>query len=523
MKKLSQYLDAVYLVLIALTLAVIFDAVPRDTAFLIALIYTGYILFADTVSGTSLVIRSIPLFIALPFTDSFDNFNVWRFIVVLLFLKWGVEKQRIITFIQNIVRFPYTHKDALKQHSVEILGCLFLLLTLVSALVNINVFDGMVRVIYIVNTVLLFIVVRSLIIEKKELAFQFGKDVLYGAYVVLCVGIGQFIASYFISTSDFHRIWGGTVSVLQYGQNWGDIVLYHGNTWFSYAGETLRLRMFSLFPDSHSFPMYLIMAIPAFFVLVWRTSVVSCVELVKRSYKQHQAWFFGLCFVLAYFALILSGTRGIWLAALAPLGLVLFLWTRASKKYVYYIVCSVLMLVMLFGAYLGVASFKQFDDSSATSSASIQRITSVVSIGELSNQGRLNIWEQTLEHIQQKPVFGVGVANFPLVLDEPIEYELKGSSAHNIYLHIAVTSGVLSAIIFISILLIIVGRGVIAVRHNSKAWYSGLQFAVSFALLWIMAYLMTDATLRDGRVLLGFMVMLGIAVGVYHATRKNRV
>lgn len=523
MKTLNKYLDILYLILVALTLATIFGVLPRETSFLIALIYIAYILFADTLSATSLVIRSIPIFIAIPFSDSFDNFNAWRFVVVLLFLKWGVEKQRILKVIQNILHFPYKRTAMLKQHSVEILGCVFLLLTLASVLVNAHIGTGIVRVIYIVNTALLFVVVRSLVIENKEVAFQFCKDILYGALVVVCVGVGQFIGAYFLSATGFHKLWGETVSMLQYGKQWSDIVLYQGNTWFSYAGETLRLRMFSLFPDTHSFPIYLIMAAPAFFVLAFKNSIITSFSAVKRNAGQFQLWFFGACFLIAYFAIILSGTRGIWLAALAPLGLVVFLLTKASRKYTYYIVCSTLIFVVLFGAYFSVISFKQFNDSSSTTSASIDRIASVVSLSELSNQGRIKIWSTTIKHIQQDPVFGIGLANFSLVLDEPLTYTLAGSSAHNIYLHIAATTGVLSAVVFVSMILVVLQRGVVAVRRNSVAWYNALQFAVAFALVWVMAYLMTDATLFDGRVLMSFMVLLGLVVGVYHATQKNRV
>lgn len=523
MTNLGKYLNVVYFVLVALTLGTIFGVLPQQTSFVVALIYIAYILFADTTSATSLVIRSIPIFIAIPFSDSFDNFNAWRFVVVLLFLKWGVEQQRILKIAQRIVHFPYKRTHALKQHSVEMLGCVFLFLTLVSVFANAHITDGIVRFIYIINAVLLFVVVRSLVIEKKEVVFQFCKDLLYGAFVVLCVGIGQFVGAYFLSATEFHRLWGGTISALQYGQNWSDIVLHQGNTWFSYTGDTLRLRMFSLFPDSHSFPIYLIMAIPAFFALAFKNSVITSLNATKQKAQQFQGAFFGLCFVLGYFAIILSGTRGIWLAALAPLALVLFLWTKASRKYSHYIFCSILVFVVLFGAYFGVISFKQFNDSSSTTSASIERITSVVSITELSNQKRITIWEKTLHQIQQDPVFGIGLANFALVLDEPLTYTLAGSSAHNIYLHIAATSGVLSALVFVGMIFVVVWRGVVAVKRNSVAWYNALQCAVAFALLWIMAYLMTDATLFDGRVLLGFMVLLGVAVGVHHATQKNRI
>ena len=182
-----------------------------------------------------------------------------------------------------------------------------------------------------------------LLLRKKKLCFSFAR--IYSTVRLLCCALvlGSSLARIFLSATEFHRLWGGTISALQYGQNWSDIVLHQGNTWFSYTGDTLRLRMFSLFPDSHSFPIYLIMAIPAFFVLAFKNSVITSLNATKQKAQQFQGAFFGLCFVLGYFAIILSGTRGIWLAALAPLALVLFLWTKASRKYSHYIFCSILV------------------------------------------------------------------------------------------------------------------------------------------------------------------------------------
>ena len=37
-------------------------------------------------------VRSIPIFIAIPLTSNFDNFNQWRLLVLLIFIKWCLEK-----------------------------------------------------------------------------------------------------------------------------------------------------------------------------------------------------------------------------------------------------------------------------------------------------------------------------------------------------------------------------------------------------------------------------------------------
>src|SRR3989344_4193335 len=47
-----------------------------------------YILFASLEDATVFFVRSIPFFIAIPLTANFDNFNTWRILSGIIFLKW---------------------------------------------------------------------------------------------------------------------------------------------------------------------------------------------------------------------------------------------------------------------------------------------------------------------------------------------------------------------------------------------------------------------------------------------------
>ena len=153
----------------------------------------------------------------------------------------------------------------------------------------------------------------------------------------------------------------------------------------------------------------------------------------------------------------------------------------------------------------------------------VLRFGSVLDPNEVSNQGRIEIWKTSIQSIQEKPILGVGLSNFIYILEDPLAHKLTGSSAHNIYLHIAATTGVPSMVVFILILYYVFKKGIVSVRQNSRSLKSGFLLAVAFSVVWASAYLMTDAILFDGRVLLGFMVMMGLALGVYHSTyiQKN--
>lgn len=520
MKTYLTSLNIFYSVILALTLLTILDVLPRETSFLILFLYIIYIFFSDITSATSLVIRSIPIFIALPITESFDNFNTWRLIVTLLFLKWGLSQNRFKKALIKMFSLDYKSIDVLKKYSIEISGVIFLILTLISVFPNPNIVDGLFRVIYIVNAVFLFIVVRSIVIDHKQRAVRFCKDIVISALLVLGIGYVQFVVSYFLTAEQFHHFWGSVVSTIQYGQNLGDIVL-QANTWFSYNGDTLRLRMFSLFTDSHAFPLYLIISIPAIMVLFFRKSTSEF--LLKHKITNYKPIIYTFIYLLGMLALFFSGTRGIWVASIIPLGLVIFLWRKDIRKYAQYILISVFVFVCMFGFYFGIISQQQFLDSRGSTSLSVNRLFSSIDFGETSNKRRIEIWEDSIKGIQENPILGVGAYNFPLVVDEPLSYALMGSSAHNLYLHIAVTTGIISAIIFMAMMFEIIRRGILSVRKYGDSWDNMYLVASSFSLIWACAYLMTDATLFDGRVLLMFMASVGIFIGLYHSKTKINV
>src|SRR3990167_10924632 len=105
--------------------------------------------------------------------------------------------------------------------------------------------------------------------------------------LAVVIGFIQFFSAYLVPPYNFLWWWGQIVSLNMYGQNWSDIVTDFGNTWFSYAGNTLRLRMFSTFPDSHSFPMFVIMTLPAILLLLigrYKSAIFNLKKLRATDY-----------------------------------------------------------------------------------------------------------------------------------------------------------------------------------------------------------------------------------------------
>ncbi|MDX1535491.1 MAG: O-antigen ligase family protein [Candidatus Spechtbacterales bacterium] len=533
MKKYLTPINLIFSLALLITILVVFAIIPRAVAFLVFALYGGYMILTPTRKGIQLFLRSIPFFIALPFTESFDNFNMWRLLLVILFIKWLLEDEKWKEWLYA-ARLNFKEKSWkkslvgwFKQNKVEGIGVIFLFIAGLSMLVGQGVqlsldmgFASVKRFIFLLNAIFLFLMVRSHIKEDKEAFYDFSKNFTYSGLLAVFFGYIQFISAYFQPAWVFHHWWGFVVSEGFYGKEWANTVTNFGNTWFSYSGNTLRLRMFSSFPDSHSFPMYVIMTLPGLIIML-RDKFLK--KNISKIFNLQNLFIFGFIFVINL-ALVLSGTRGIWLASLSGLVVVgLFKFMKVPKKFVSMILILVLLFLAVFPAYFAIVSFPQFQYTDFTSAASADRIRSVVDFGETSNKLRIYIWKETLESIVGHPFLGVGIGNYPQVLNEPISAARAGASAHNLYLHIASTIGIPGLIVFLWFIWELVFRSIDYIKEKGYTVLALYLALMLFSLAWIGAYSMTDAALYDGRALLGFMCMLGLSMGLLRNNNQRLI
>jgi O-antigen ligase len=101
--------------------------------------------------------------------------------------------------------------------------------------------------------------------------------------------------------------------------------------------------------------------------------------------------------LLSLGGIILSGTRGAWVGALAVLALFVFPALELRRK-----VAAVVLLLVVFGAVLQLPGVSNL-------------ITDrVATVGDSGGAGRTDIWRVGLVIFETSPVFGVGYANFPV-------------------------------------------------------------------------------------------------------------
>ncbi len=278
--------------------AIYAGALNREISFLI---FGGIILaltFLSIEEATAFFIVSIPLFIALPINQNFDNFAAWRVIVFYLFLMWLI-KEKII--------FSLFDPDKIKQIVGRILGfewciILFMFIAVFSLLVAENQGFGLRKIIFLANVFPLYVVIRALA-EKKDIRSLMFLSILGAGAISATVGFIQFISIQFVSLFDFWKHWVQWVTPIFYGHSLA-VLLEKSNTWFSYyAASPPTLRLFSVFPDSHSFGLFSLLA--------------ACAALILFKLHTSKYRFLFLFFwIILSLNIYLSGTRGLWLAVL---------------------------------------------------------------------------------------------------------------------------------------------------------------------------------------------------------------
>jgi len=222
-----------------------------------------------------------------------------------------------------------------------------------------------------------------------------------------------------------------------------------------------------------------------------------------------------------YLAAILSGTRGIWLAILGPmLSLIILLPKSRSKRnrhILLYISSFFLLFFLLFLVANPILTSNQFQIDKDGGDLLRERLKSILDLNELSNSGRILIWKASLTSINKQPLIGVGIGNFPTVLSQGIDAAKEGSSAHNLYLHIAAEVGVVALFVSLVFGWVILVRGFEVFKKSPDNFIKIFAGSAVLYLIWIFFYSLTDAALFDERAFLLFISVSSILLGLYES------
>lgn len=519
---IKKPINFVFILHLLLVFLISIGEISRSFSLAILAMLAVFIISQPLKNSVLLFARSIPFYIALPLTPSFDSFNMWRAIVALIFLKWFFDTRSSMASLAKLHLAKNTIKNLWKKYNFEILGLSLFIIAFVSLFNATYIAGGMKRLVYFINLSLLFPVIVWCVKNKKIEIMEISKNIALSIALIVIFGFLQLISTYYLNLLEFMMFWAKQIQLGFYGSGWSEIV-YSSNTWFSYNIGFPKLRMFSTFPDSHTFPLYILFGLPAIIAISY-----GRIKNIKSNIFNKNI----LLIFFSFLALVLSGTRGIWLAVLFPLVLV-FLTSKYPKLKIFdkflniknsinreiikKTSATVLVFFLAFGVGYIILRNDQFLFRSETSQEQgqiLKRVASIIDISETSNNLRIEIWKKSLVSIKKNPFLGVGIGNFPVVLSQNISALKAGSSAHNLYLNIFAETGIFSLIIFIALCALILKYSMEIFRESRDEKIKVYAYASVLYMLWIFGYNLTDAALYDEREFLMFILAIGIIVGL---------
>ena len=493
--------QVMYALNIGVILLVVAGFLPREILLVLGTAILYFLGRATITDGFFFCIASMPFFVAMPITPDFDSLALWRLAVLILFVKWFWMSRK--QFRQHAVK---------SSRNIAITTAVALLATaLIGISVSSDPIAGLKSFIYILNGALIFPVAYSILSDRQHVRL-FMYSVLIGGIMALIIGYSQLILAYLTTDGGLWSYWAHRWSYIFYGDDLSRIVL-NANTWFSYyPDQPPTLRMFSTFTDAHAFGLY---ALFAMVPLVWHVIRRSDKAPVLSDDDDHIGNIGWTWTLIAFFlfSVILSGTRGLWLGIAGPILFFAFLFFfNFLKKNSHAITLAkvglvFIILIPISSLFLAIPQFQfrsEFD-----SFKTFKRFSTVTDIDELSNKSRIAIWQAAIQSIGKHPMLGVGLGNFPVVLEQNVKDAKAGSSAHNLYLNIATEMG-LPALILVGFLLLILARIAIRMIHLNSRYRTSLTLAVALSLVWAFTYSIFDIALLDARVFIVVLSMIAL-------------
>ncbi len=479
-------------------------------------IFVAAFIYLQIEDSIKLFILSIPFFIMSPFVGQVQV-PIWRPLLIFLFtvmivkIVWGYGvKGGILGAIKNAYNYLLTYEKLL---------VVFFFLAICSVLWSRFGSHAISQIIFLINAGILYLIVR---ISVNENNFKhYLKAFKVSLLIIIALGFLQYTLSLFASPYYFWQYWATLVSSTYYGQYLGNVLTY-SNSWFSADGAGNSLRMFGILQDTHAFAVMGIFAISLWISVATK---LPPQENIKSFFKQ-QSWKWWIGLVLLCFAIIASGTRGVWVAMFVPTLVALYLIFTNRQKIIGYaqiIVTALIILLFIISPYItmGLNYLRTINSDDNF----LSRASSIYDLDESSNAGRIEMWKNSVSYGLRHPL-GAGYGNFITSISDNVsdynqvaevnnkKYNLpqKYITAHSLYLQILVELGWAGIILFGLIGLNFFWNVWLALSDANKisSLNKWILANLSFAVLWVLAYGFFDVTILNERVLLYLFAILAI-------------
>lgn len=460
----------------------------------------AFLLLCPVYESILLLTISIPFYVVIP-NLRFESLSMWRILYLALFCIWLARDKKFR--ISEIKFLPWDKYFGL-----------FLAFGVLSALFFGSFkFEALKQALFFINIYVFYLVIINTLKSKQQI-FELIRYVIWAMVIIITLGFTQLFGSLLTDLDTFWVFWAVNLSQLYYGGSFASVALY-SNSWFSFTGAR-ELRMFSIMPDSQSF------AYVCFIGLCMGTALTRSVFVHIRKWLWSGIRFAAL-------GLILSGTRAVWVGMILPFLVVFVAYYKNFQKHlakkflwpfiIIFILFAISPIINKGLEYLRVSKFQE---------NFLGRAASIYNLKEPSNRGRIEIWQSSLKFALAHPL-GVGFGNFLIsfqpeaklksyneaagFLNEKYNLPSRYVSAHSLYLQVFVEAGILGLAVFLAFFVSMLRYFGNFIRHYKHTEDFLVYFVTQAFLmvLWILAAAFFDITLFNDKVLMLFLINIGLS------------
>jgi O-antigen ligase len=229
----------------------------------------------------------------------------------------------------------------------------------------------------------------------------------------------------------------------------------------------------------------------------FEVSIFIMVNMIKLLCDKKNKIIKFVLLIIGLFVLFATGKRG---ASVFTVAICLIIWLvfqrgmNVKKKIKYIVLTSVLIFIVF---YLNLAE------------PIINKIYKYQNAGDITN-GRLDIWNESINIFKSHMIFGVGIKSIPKML---------GNGTHNVYLELLAELGIFGAFIVYCALIYPFCKCVYLVVKE-KITSKGLMVSFSIQAFFLM-YCFTGNPLYDHKIMWVYAVAVGLVEGEVIKLEKN--
>jgi len=395
-------------------------------------------------------------------------FNPWpgidlasiRVFIICLFLIWLIKTRTVLA-----------------KQGQPLFLILFLILACFSLIGAANPLWGLRKLVFFLSIFPLYFLVSHLSQTKRQVK-RITQVLVGSSFLVALVALGQFFSQFIFGLEKVYQFWAVNIVPIFCGFNFGSLVLANPSWLVDVAGQTF-LRATAFFPDPHMLSFYCGLILPLAVVLFGR--FVPKFFLLPASC---------LLFITCLLTFSRGGYLGLIISFLVLAGLI---WRYLKSKKI-----AILILLSLLVFLIPISPI-------AT------RFYSIFDLGEGSNVGRIEIWQQALEMSQKHPWLGVGLGNYSLQIMADIDYR-NPMTAHNLYLDILSEMGILALIVWLVLIfgtLWQLARGLSPLGGDSPR--AALSIGLIGSLVYFSVHSFFETPIYNPVILAILMVILGLS------------